>query len=215
MLVTSITVALVAFGTLLLYAQQLHQRAESNLRDVYELSQQKQSPTFADIRKRFGNRLKQLDGCSPSECGYIVTLSNRGLAALRISEYTEIALHFWTKNGLLVETMVDYTTTVDRRSYVVSHTQIDLCAGCQKFAIHPWNDSSPLDTNGLVEIGKEAPAQNIRTALALDTRCLTEIGGCKTVAELLPTVWQQTENKRIACRIPNDKGFVTKPATWP
>jgi hypothetical protein len=50
--------------------------------------------------------------------------------------------------------MVDYTTLVDHRHSIVAHVQIDLCSECQMFAIHPWSESSELDTNGLVEIGK-------------------------------------------------------------
>ena len=119
------------------------------------------------------------------------------------------------RDGLLLETLVDYTTTVNHRYNVVTHVQIDFCKGCQTFAIHPWDESSPLDTNGLVGIGREASGLNRRTVLSLNTRCLTKLGGCDSVADLLPTVWQQTANKRIACRIQNDKGFAEKPSNWP
>jgi hypothetical protein len=205
-------VGVVAFGSLFLYEHLLNQRAEFMVRNVYELSEQ-QIPTLVDIQERFGKQLKQLDGCTPSECGYTVVLSNRVLAALHTIPYTELKFVLRVRNGLVLETMVDYTTTVNHRYNVVSHVQIDFCKGCQTFAIHPWDESSPLDTNGLVEIGQEASAQNRRTVLSLNTRCLTKLGGCDSVADLLPTVWRGTENKRIACRIPNDRGFVEKPAT--
>jgi len=84
----------------------------------------------------------------------------------------------------------------------------------QSFAVHPWDAVSPLDTNGLVEIGNEASAQSRRTALSLDTGCLTKFGGCKNIAELLPTVWKQTAQKKIACVIENDRGRLQKPANW-
>ncbi len=116
---------------------------------------------------------------------------------------------------MVLENMVNYTTKVNHRYNVVSHVQVDFCKGCQTFAIHPWDESSSLDTNGLVVIGNEASAQNRRTVLALNTRCLTKLGGCDSIAALLPTVWQQTANKRIACKIRNDRGFVEKPADWP
>jgi len=208
-------VGLLALCSLLLYTRLLNQQAEFLLRTVYELSQQEHIPTLTNLRERFGSKLKQMDGCTVSKCGYTVELSNRVLATFRIVPYSEIKSYFWVKNGLVDGTMVDYTTTINRRYSVVSHVQIDLCTGCQTFAIHPWDNSSPLDTNGIVEIGKEASAQNIRTVLSFDTRCLSKFGGCESVADLLPTVWQRTPNKQIACRIHNDRGFVAKPANWP
>jgi hypothetical protein len=204
-----------AWGSLFLYAHLVNQRAELMLRAVYELSEQNQVPTLEDIRTRFGNRLKQLDGCTASECGYSVALSNRPLAVLHAAPYTELKSYFSVRDGLVLGTMVDYATMVNHSYTIVSHVQIDLCTGCQTFAIHPWDQSSPLDTNGIVEIGKEASAQNRRGVLSLNTRCLTKFGGCDSVADLLPTVWRQTENQKIACRIPNDRGFVVKPANWP
>jgi len=215
-MVAAVAVSLAAGGLLLLYAHLLNKRAERLLQNVYELSQQQSLPSLADVRQRFGKELKQVDGCrSDSDCTYTVLLSNRVLAAVRITRYTEIKSYFWVMHGLVRSTMVDYTATVDRRHSVVSHVQVDFCAGCQVFAIDPWGNSSPLGTNGIVEIGKEASTQNIRMALALDTRCMTKLGGCETVADLLPTIWLRTPNKEIACRIQNDKGMVVKPTDWP
>jgi hypothetical protein len=206
---------LAAFGSFFLYAYLLNEQAETMVRTTYELSDQKQIPVLADIRKRFGKRLKEFDGCPPSECAYAVVLSNRVLAALHIVPYTEMKSYFSVRDGVVLGNMVDYTTTINNRYNVVSHVQIDFCKGCQTFAIHPWDQSSPLDANGLVEIGSEASAQNRRTVLSLNTRCLTKVGGCDSIADLLPTVWQQTASKRIACKIRNDKGLIEKPANWP
>jgi hypothetical protein len=201
-------VAMIALGSLFLYAHFLNERAENMVRTAYELSDQKQIPTLAEIQERFGERLKRFDECPPSECSYTVVLSNRVLAALHLVPYTEMESYFWVRNGMVLGNMVNYTTKVNHRYSVVSHVQIDFCKGCQTFAIYPWDQSSPLDTNGLVEIGNEASAQNRRVVLSLNTRCLTTFGGCNSVADLLPTVWQQTANKRIACKIPNDRGSV-------
>lgn len=206
--------SLAASVWLLVYAHRLNKRAERVLHNVYELSQQRPNPSLADVQQRFGNELKQ-DACSDSECAYSVLLSNRVLAKARLSPYAEIKAYFSVKNGLVTGTMVDYTAMVGRRHSVVSHVQIDFCTGCQMFAIDPWGNSSPLDTNGLVEIGEEASDQNIRMVLSFETRCMTKFVGCESVADLLPTVWQRTPNKAIACRIQNDRGSVVKPANWP
>jgi len=215
LLVAAVVVLLAASGLLLLYAHRLNKRAERMLQNVYELSHQRPYPLLSDVQQRFGNELERGEGCSDSECAYSVLLSNRVLAKARITPYTEIKAYFSVKHGLVIGTMVEYTAMVGRRHSVVSHVQIDFCAGCQMFDIHPWGNSSPLDTNGLVEIGKEASAQNIRMVLSFETRCMTKFGGCETVADLLPTVWQRTPNNEIACRIQNDRGSVVKPANWP
>jgi len=108
--------------------------------------------------------------------------------------------------------MVDYTTTINGHHRIVSHVQIDFCKDCQTFAIHPWDEASPLDTNGIVEIGNRASAESRRTALSLNTGCLTKLSGCQSVADLLPTIWKETADGKIACVIQNDRGFIQKPA---
>lgn len=74
---------------------------------------------------------------------------------------------------------MDYTTVVDHRHSIVTHVQIDLCSECQTFDIHPWSESSELDTNGLVEIGSQTAAQSIRSVLLLNTACLASLAGAK------------------------------------
>jgi hypothetical protein len=191
----------------------LNERSLAIVRTAYELSEEKQTPNVADIQEHFGNRLR-LDECRASECAYRVVVSNQILAALRIVPYTEMESHFWTRDGVVLNNMVDYTTTVNRHYRIVSHVQIDFCKGCQTFAIDPWGATSPLDTNGIVEIGNKASAESRRTVLSLNTGCLTKLGGCQSVADLLPAVWKQTTDNRIACVIQNDRGFVQKPANW-
>ncbi len=184
------------------------------LQTAYELSEQKQTPTVAQLRELYGTRLKQLDGCAGLDCGYEVTFSNRSLAALRLVPYAEMQAYFRVRHGAVLGEMLNYTTQVEHRYSVVTHVQTDICDTCQAFAIDPWIESSPVNTNGVVEIGSKTPASSRRAVLSLNTRCLTQ-GGCVTVADLLPTVWRRTADKRIACRIQTDKGWVEKPAGWP
>ncbi len=122
---------------------------------------------------------------------------------------------FWVRDGLVVMNALTYSTTVNRRTNVVTHVQIDLCNDCQTFAIHPWDAASPLDTNGIVEIGSQVSSLSRRSALSLNTGCLVKLNGCQNVADLLPTVWKQTADMKIACAIQNNEGFVQKPANWP
>jgi hypothetical protein len=97
----------------------------------------------------------------------------------------------------------------------VSHVQIDFCKGCVYIAVHPWDATSPLDTNGIVQIGNESSAQGLRTVPSLNTDCFTKYDGCQSVADMLPTVWKQTVEMKIACILQNNEGVVQKPTDWP
>jgi hypothetical protein len=204
--------ALLVGGSAFWYLHLLTKRARFIAETAYELAQAKQTPTVTDIRQRFGNVLP--DECVGAECSYTVTVSNRLLALLHIVPYTELQSYFWTRDGVILENMLNYTTTLNRDHRIVSHIQIDFC-NCRYIAVHPWDAASPLDTNGLVQIGNESSAQSLRTVLSLNTDCLTKYDGCQSVADLLPTVWKQTGEMKIACILQNDRGFVQKPTNWP
>lgn len=208
-----ILAALIASGSIFLDLHLLTRRARFVAETAYEFSQAKQPPTVGEIRQRFGRGLR--DECVGSACSYTVTVSNRVLAALHIMPYTELQSYFLTRDGVLMGNMLNYTTTVNGSHRVVSHVQIDFCRDCGYIAVHPWDTPSPLDTNGIVQIGSESSAQSLRAVLSLNTGCFTKHSGCQSVADLLPTVWRQTAEMKIACILPNDRGFVEKPTNWP
>jgi hypothetical protein len=213
-IITMMVAALIACGSVFSYLNHLAKRAGFIVGTAYELSEEKHTPTVADIRQRLGSRL-HVDECVGAECSFTITVSNRVLAALHIVPYTELQSYFWARDGVVLENMLNYTTTVNHRHRIVSHVQIDFCKGCGYIAVHPWDASSPLDTNGLVQIGNESSAQSLRTVLSLNTDCFRKYDGCQSVADLLPTVWRQTPEMKIACILQNDRGFVQKPANWP
>ena len=203
---------LIACGSLFFYGHLLNKRAQVIVRAGYELSE-KQAPTVSEIQAYFGHQLR-LEECRASDCSYGVEVSNRVLAGLHLAPYTEMKSQFWVRDGIVLINALTYSITVNRRNTVVSHLQIDFCNECQTFAIHPWDASSPLDTNGIVEIGSKVSAPSRRTVLSLNTGCLITLSDCRSVADLLPTVWHQTGDRKIACLIKNDRGFVQKPANW-
>jgi hypothetical protein len=94
------------------YLHLLTKRARFIARTALELAQAKKTPTVTDIRQRFGNVLP--NGCVGSDCSYTVTVSNRLLALLHIVPYTELQSYFWTRDGVILENMLNYTTTVNR-----------------------------------------------------------------------------------------------------
>jgi hypothetical protein len=212
--ITGAAMAVVMVVSFSLYVHLLTERAKFMVRTAYELSEQKEMPTVSELRYRYGTRLKRLDGCPAPDCGYTAALSNRVLAFLRIVPYTEMKSYFWVRDGRLIGILLDYTARANGNYAVVSHVQIDFCEGCQSFAIDPWDDLSPLGKDGSVAIGNQAPAAEKRTALSLDTTCLTRTR-CYNIADLLPAIWSRTPDNRIACRIQNHEGWVRKPAGWP
>ena len=212
LLVAVTLAALIVCGSVFWYLHFLAKRARFIAETAYELAQARQTPTVKDIRQRFGD--VRPDQCVGSECSYTVSVSNRILALLHLVPYTELQSYFWTRDGVILENMLNYTTTVNREHRIVSHVQIDFC-GCREIAVHPWDATSPLDTNGLVQIGNSSSLQSLSTAVSLDENCFTKYKGCQSVADLLPTVWKQTSEMKIACLLPNDKGWVEKPTDWP
>jgi hypothetical protein len=206
-------VILATVGCLFLYSYLLRKRAESLVRSAYELSNYKGPLTSAVLRKQYGRSLKTLQDCTPSSCAYEVVITNRVLAFSRLFPYTEMRSQFWLQDGVVHENMLDYTTTVHHRYSVVAHAAIGYGED-PYYAVHPWDASAPLDTNGLAHISSELSNAKKQSVLALDASCLTRIGGCTTIAELLPSVWQRTRNDQIKCVVSNHEGWVVAPADW-
>jgi hypothetical protein len=207
---------LVAVAACALYAHLLKTRTESLINSAYELSNRPANAhglPFTIVRARYGKELKQLPGCTASDCGYEVVLTNRVFSFLHVLPYTELRSYFWVRNGAVIENMLDYTTAINRRSTVVAHATIQYCSDCTTFYLHPWSDSSPLDTNGFVSIGSASASPEKRRVLSLNPACMTRLRGCASLAELLPTVWEWTGDA-IRCRIPNNEGMVDAPPGW-
>lgn len=203
----------VAIFSLYIYSQLLTKRAEALVQATYELSNRRGAPpTLAVLQSGFGGQLQQMEGCAPSQCSYEVFLSNRCLASLKIVPYTELRSQFWVRDGVINGNMLDFTTRVHDRYSIVVHAQTDF-KDTDEFYVHPWGDSTPMDTNGLVAITAGAPLEKKKIALALNLSCLTKIGGCSTVADLLPTVWRLKANGNIDTRIQNHEGFIDAPTS--
>ena len=210
----AVIVVVAVLAGFFLYAHRLRKRAEWLLSEAYELSNYKGPITAAVLNERFGNSLKASHDCKPAFCAYEVVVTNRLLARLWLVPYTELRSQFWLRNGIVYENMLDYMTSVRGRYNVVAHAAI----GFQDdpyFAVHPWDSAAPLESNGLAHVSAALSNSRKLTVLSLDTGCLTRIGGCTSIAELLPSVWQRTLNSQIKCVVPNNEGLVIAPADWP
>ncbi|MGA2904758.1 MAG: hypothetical protein ABSD98_13065 [Candidatus Korobacteraceae bacterium] len=210
--ITAGVTTVLAVLLLLVYVDWVSKRAQFALRTGRELSEQKEQPTLEELRRYYGSKLK-VNGCDASGCAYTLTVSNRVLAALHLVPYTEMESYFWVRNGLVLRNMLDYMTTVDRRYNVTAHADVQFDKECV-FALDPWNDSSPFNSNGLASISSDCSNAEKQAVFGLDTSCLTRLGGCRSVADLLPTIWGHNASKAIECRIPNREGFVHSPPSW-
>lgn len=213
-LIGAIVVVLAIVAGLFLYSHRLRRRAESLVSGAYELSNHKGPLTAAVLKERFGNSLEASLDCTPAFCTYEVVVTNSLLARLHLVPYTELRSKFWLRNGIVYENMLDYMTSLRGRYNVVAHAAIGFNDD-PYFAVHPWDDSAPLDSNGLAHVSAALSNSRKLTVLALDTGCLTRMGGCTSIAELLPSVWQRTMSSQIECVVPNNEGWVIAPADWP
>ena len=210
--VASAVTVVLAVSSFTLYGYWISERARFMLRTAQELSEQETQPTVDQIRQRFGARL-QAEYCGADICSYNVTVSNRVFAALHVVPYTELRSNFWVRNGLVYENLLDYMTTVGDRKNVTAHAAIQFEEGCV-FSLDPWEDSSPINSNGLADIAPDCPSSEKQAVLDLNVSCLTKLRGCRTIADLIPAMWKHNADGTIRCRIPSCEEFVHPPAGW-
>ena len=77
--------------------------------------------------------------------------------------------------------------------------------GCDLPNVNPYDDHSTAIT-GYVEIDSGAPVIAREEAFGFDAECLTRRSGCASIAQLLPTAWQQAGQNTVKCIIPNREG---------
>lgn len=201
----------VAVSFIPVYSIVLRKKAESLIRNASIVSQHLgQTTTVGTVQAIYRGSLTQKPDCTPAYCGYEVVESNRVLAALHWAPYSELRSEIWFRDGILSASILHFTSTGNPRHSIVAHVYIQEGTG-REFDLHPWEESSPADTNGIVDVRPESLKAHERTVLGFDTRCLSSHHGCMSVAELLPTVWEQRKDGRIRCRLKNHEGFIESP----
>jgi hypothetical protein len=201
----------VAISFIPFYSMLLRKRAESLIRNTSILYQHPgNAPAIRTVQALYKGELTQKGDCTPDYCSYEVVVSNRILAALHWTPYSELRSEFWVKNGVFETSILDFTSSANPVHSIVGHVYIQDGDG-PLFDLHPWMDSSPTDTNGIVSVSPESLRAHEQTVLGFDTRCLTSHRGCSSVAELLPTVWEQKKDGGVRCRLHNHKGLIEGP----
>lgn len=158
--------------------------------------------TFDSFQWRYGRgRFKYSEGCTFHYCTYEVDISNSTIAKLHFTPYTEMKAWFTFDKGQLVLTLIEYRSALKGPHSPVVHVQQGICAhGCGvRFDVNPHGTEKQM-WNGLVEFNPNATQEQREAALGLNVDCFHRIGGCKDIAELLPTIWLRTGSDSVTSR---------------
>lgn len=193
------------------YSFVLRKNAESLVRNVSTVSRLLgEKTTVGIVQAIYKGELTRMPNCTPAFCEYEVVESNRVLAALHWSPYSELRSEIWLRDGILSAVILHFTSNANPHHTIVSHVYVQEGKGLE-FDLDPWEKSSPADANGIVGVSPESLQAHEQAVLGFDTKCLTSRRGCTSIAELLPTIWEQTKDGWIRCRVVNHKGFVESP----
>jgi hypothetical protein len=179
-----------------------YRTAKGRLRDFKEVGlSQNPRVQFEALRRKYGTKLRPL-GCTQRLCQYEIDLSNPSIAALRLVPYTEMNIWFMVNQGSLETAMLEYRTALKERHSPVVHVQEGMCSrGCGvRFDVNPHGTTGQM-WNGLVEFDTRADSEQRDAALALNLGCFSQLGGCKDIVDLLPSMWAHTESGRISSRL--------------
>ena len=181
-LVRRLSIALVAVVLLssivvVIGRYEIRRNADRTIRSSYELILQGQKPTLDDIRRRFGDELRQTSPCKDFGCGFEVVVSNHLLAEFHLARFTTLRETFWVRNRSVDENVVEFWTVREGGSMILAYTDAKYCEGCNDFSA--GNSVS-------VDLGSQTLQK--RAAFGFNTNCLLSVRGCATPVDLLPAV---------------------------
>jgi hypothetical protein len=159
--------------------------------------------TFDSFQWEFGRgKFKHSDQCTFHFCTYELDISNIRIARLHLVPYTEMKVWFSVDKGQLVGALVEYRTALKGPNSPVVHVQQGICShGCGvRFDVNPHGKGKQA-WNGLVEFSPRASEAEREAAIALDLDCFHRVGGCKDIADLLPTMWVRNEPDSVTSRL--------------
>jgi hypothetical protein len=171
------------------YGVTVRRRASTLLAEVKGLSRAT-DPTsqFQTLKRKYRDRFKPSDPCTPEHCYYEIVVNNRALAMLGLVPYTELKVYFQLNHGSLTRTLVEYRAALHNGTSPVVHVQDDLVDGVE-FYMNPNDSAGQAVSNGLITIGRSTTEDQRNRAFSLNLACLTKVGGCKDGRNLLPGIW--------------------------
>ena len=177
LLIAPVAVVLLSSILVVIARYETRRSADGIIRSSYELFEQGQRPTLDDIRRRFGDELKQTSPCKDFGCGFEVVLSNRLLARFHLARWTTLTSVFWVRDGSVDENVMQFWTVRKGGSGILAYTDAKYCKAC--------NDFSSANSVS-IDLGSQ-PLQK-RGAFGFNTNCFLSVRGCATPADLLPAV---------------------------
>jgi len=202
--VLAVVIALIVLGAFLgISVYRLRRQATTLLNEFRELGTSTDpTASFARLKQKYTSQIRRLELCAPKECQYEMTFSNKALSRLRVVPYTEMNLIFIELDGALRSVMLDYRAALtSRESPTVHIEQGSFAKGCgTRFDVSPHGTSRQM-WSGLVVYDQRATPQQRDAALALNVNCLVRLGGCKDIADLLPTMWSHNSPSTISSRL--------------
>jgi len=158
--------------------------------------------SFERLKRKYTAQMHERQGCTPHQCQYEMTFSNKTLSLLRVVPHTEMKLYLTTYDGTLRWEMLDYRVALTGRKSPIVHIEQGSCMkGCgTRFDVNPHGTSGQV-WNGLVNYDQRATAQQRNAALALNLNCLVRPGGCNDIVDLLPTMWGHEGPGTIKSRV--------------
>lgn len=203
-IVLAVFVALIILGVFVgISAYRTRRHAMVLLNEFRELgTSTNPTASFNRLKQKYTIQIHQLEPCTAEACEYEMTFSNKALSRLRVFPYTEINLIFREYAGELRSEMLDYRAALTgAESPTVHIEQGSIAKGCgMRFDVSPHGTSGQL-WSGLVSYDQRATAQQRNAALALNVNCLVRLGGCKDIADLLPTMWSHTSPSAVSSRL--------------
>jgi hypothetical protein len=180
LLIALVAVVLLSSIVVVIARCETRRSADRIIRSSYELFQQEQRPSLDDVRRRFGDELRQTSSCKDFGCGFEVVVSNHLLAQLHLARFTTLKSTFWVRDGLVDENVVEFWTVREGRGMMLAYTDAKYCKACNDFS-----------SGNSVSIDLGSQAFRKRGAFGFNTNCLLSVRGCATPAELLPAVQRQ------------------------
>ena len=197
--IATIVIAVLAATALFIYRKQRERKAARIIRLSYEIVQLQRRPTLSELRRRFGEDLRQPNPCIPAGCMYEVEVSNRLLAQLGLAHYTVLKSSFWTRGDMVDLNFLELWTWGGAGAYV----NAKYCEGCNGFYSGSCGFSNAKTRSGSVDIDLSSSLDEKRKAYGFNPRCLSNLRGCASVAEILPSIWQVTRTGEVQCTTDN------------
>lgn len=147
---------------------------------------------FEIVRQHYQGQLKEGENCTPSDCQYKLTISNRSVSWTHLVPYTELNAHFTIYQNNPSFFYLTFHQQLRSGSSPVVHVQGDFSnEAWASFHLNPHGRSDEL-WNGIVEFNLAATRAQRDAALDLNLDCFVKLGGCHDISQIAPKIWRVT-----------------------